>query len=91
VDVDVGQLDAPHHHAAQVDAAEPGAGQVDGAQFRAAEVNALQPRATKISTNEVSHATTLTAHAGDPPQGGTTEPSHAAGGNGEVHGCRRRL
>jgi hypothetical protein len=70
VDVDVEQLDAPHHDPPQV----------DGAELRAAEVNALEPGATEIGTNEVSHATTLTSRADDPPAHGTIEPSHAVGG-----------
>jgi transposase len=49
-------------------AAEPGVGQVDGAELRAAEVNALEPGATKIGAKEVSHATTLTSGADDPPR-----------------------
>ena len=80
VDVDVEQLDAPHHDPAQDDTAEPGATQVDGAQLRAAEVNALEPGATQIGTNEVSHATTQRHVLTICPHMATTEPNHAVGG-----------
>src|SRR6266700_4110021 len=79
VNVDVDQLDAPHHDPAQVDAAEP----------RAGEVNALEHRASQIGTNEVSHETTLTSGANDPPAW-TTEANHAVGGmSGWVSGAPR--
>jgi len=67
VDIDAGQLDAPHHDPAQVDTVEPRAAQVDGAELRAAEVDALEPGAAEIGTNEVSHETTVTSRADDPP------------------------
>ncbi len=60
MDVDVDQLDPPHHHPAQVDATESGTTEVDDPQLRAAQVSTLEPGAMQIRINEVSHAMTVT-------------------------------
>ena len=68
VDVDVDQLDAAHHHPAQLGTTEPGVSQVDGPELRAAEVNRLEPGAMEIGRSEVSHPTTLSLPADNPPR-----------------------
>src|SRR5680860_949522 len=76
VDVDVDELDAAHHDAAQVDGAEGcgvqvrradlGPGQVHHLEPGIGQVDLLEPGARHVCVDEVSHSATLTFNADDP-------------------------